>query len=101
MKKNPYWIERLKEKWNLKNARLVFVILTVFALTGTTVLVIKKPLTDWLYPEGNSSTVFTIVYLILILPVYNILLLFYGFIFGQFRFFWEYEKKFFRKILRK
>lgn len=28
-------------------------------------------------------------------------LLFYGFIFGQFRFFWEFEKKFFNRILRR
>ena len=88
-------------KWSLDNARQVLVILLVFALTGTTVLVIKKPLTNWLYPEGNYSALFTVIYLIFILPVYNILLLFYGFIFGQFRFFWKYEKRFFRKILRK
>jgi hypothetical protein len=40
----------------------------------------------------------SITYFILILPVYNVFLLFYGFVFGQFKFFWEFEKKFFKRI---
>jgi hypothetical protein len=35
---------------------------------------------------------------VLILPVYNVLLLFYGAIFGQFRFFWDFEKRFFNRL---
>ena len=31
--------------------------------------------------------------------VYNLLLLIVGFVFGQFRFFWEFEKKFFSRFL--
>jgi hypothetical protein len=31
--------------------------------------------------------------LLLIFPIYQILLVFVGFIFGQFSFFWEFEKK--------
>ena len=33
-----------------------------------------------------------------ILPVYNILLLAFGFVFGQFGFFWKYEKKTLKRI---
>ncbi len=40
-----------------------------------------------------------IVYYILILPFYNILLLMYGFIFGQFKYFWAFEKRFFQRIV--
>jgi hypothetical protein len=35
----------------------------------------------------------------LILPVYNVFLLLYGSLFGQFRFFWEFEKRFFNRIV--
>ena len=40
----------------------------------------------------------SVIYYILILPIYNIFLLLYGFIFGQFRFFWDFEKRFFNRI---
>jgi len=51
--------------------------------------------------EGESNILFTILYYILILPVYNLFLLFYGFIFGQFNWFWEFEKRFFRRMMGK
>ena len=91
-------IDKLKDRWELKTLGQLIIVLIVFAFTGTTVMVIKKPLTDMLFVTTEGNTWFTIGYWILILPIYNMLLLFYGFIFGQFRFFWNYERKFFNKI---
>ncbi len=42
----------------------------------------------------------SIAYYILILPIYNVFLLVYGFLFGQLRFFWDFEKRFFNRIFR-
>ena len=42
---------------------------------------------------------FTYSYYWLILPIYNLVLLGYGFVFGQFAFFWEFEKRFFGRIV--
>ncbi len=95
------WVQGLKSRWKLKSAGQVFLILLVFACTGTTVLLIKKPVTGFFIEEGSDRTIFTIAYWILVFPVYNIILLIYGFIFGQFRFFLSYEKKFFAKIFGK
>jgi hypothetical protein len=64
-----------------------------FACTGTTVVLIKNPVFEWLGIPRPWPWWAYIIYLIAILPVYNMLLLMYGFIFGQFRFFWEYEKR--------
>jgi hypothetical protein len=96
----PGWIQKLQTRWNVKSAAQVVVILIVFSCTGITVLFIKPVITSWLFADGGS-TWFSILYYILILPVYNMLLLFYGFIFGQFRFFWAFEKRFFGRILGK
>lgn len=41
---------------------------------------------------------FDFAYYTLILPVYQVFLLAYGFIFGQFAFFLEFEKKFLRRV---
>jgi hypothetical protein len=37
--------------------------------------------------------------IVVVLVIYNVLLLVVGFIFGQFRFFLEFEKKFFSKLM--
>jgi len=92
------WIEKLKERWKLKNAWQVVIVLTVFACTGFTILFIKRPLLYWLAGEDGDSTLATVLYYILILPLYNIILLGYGFLFGQFRFFWAFEKRFMGRI---
>ena len=41
---------------------------------------------------------FSVLYYVLILPVYNLLLLAYGALFGQFSFFWAFEKRFFDRL---
>ena len=88
------WIEKLKNRWKLKSARQVIIVLLAFACTGFTVLFIKKPLLSFLAGDQGDSTVASVLYYIFILPMYNVILLGYGFIFGQFRFFWEFEKRF-------
>ena len=95
------YLERLKDKWNLKSITQVVIVLIVFACTGFTVLFLKRPIVALFSAEGDQNLVFSVAYYVLILPVYNVILLCYGFIFGQFRFFWEFEKKTFRRIARK
>ena len=94
---NPGWIQKLQTRWNVKSGWQVIVILVVFACTGFSVMFLKPVITDLIY-HGGKSTVFSILYWVLILPVYNLLLLFYGLIFGQFKFFWNFEKRFFGRI---
>lgn len=97
----PQWITRLKTRWNLTSTWQVVIVLIVFACTGTTVLLIKRPLFAWWFPEGDKPLWASITYYVLILPVYNVFLLFYGFIFGQFKFFWEFEKRFVSRLISK
>ncbi|MEO1654278.1 MAG: DUF6787 family protein [Bacteroidota bacterium] len=99
MKKN--WIERLKTRWGLKSAFQVIIVLIVFALTGSTSVYITKPIFALIGVGTNSPLWLKIVLnILIILPIYQVLLLAYGFLFGQFHFFWEFEKKMFRGIAR-
>ena len=97
----PRWIEKLRTKWKVKSVWHVVVILIVFACTGFTILFIKRPLLQFLAGDEGESVVASILYYLFILPIYNVLLLGYGFIFGQFDFFWEFEKRFFNRLFRK
>ena len=94
----PHWLERLKQHWHLNSIMQVFVVLLVFACTGFTVLFIKKPLLELLAGEEGKSLLASVLYYIFILPLYNAVLLGYGFIFGQFTFFWQFEKRSFHKL---
>jgi len=95
------WIDKLQSKWNLKNTWQVIIVLIVFACTGFTVMFLRVPVIDFFIGEGERSTLFNILYFIFIFPIYNIILLAYGFVFGHFRFFWEFEKKTFNRIFRR
>lgn len=92
------WVERLKQRWKLESVFQVVVVLAVFACTGFTVLFIKKPVLHFLVGKQGDSTLASVFYYLLILPLYNVILLGYGFLFGQFSFFWEFEKRFFHRI---
>jgi hypothetical protein len=91
------WIDNLKRRWNVESAGKVWIILCVFALTGTTIMFLRRFLKaefDW----ANEKW-FTYSYYWFILPIYNAVLLLYGALFGQFRFFWEFEKRFFGRLV--
>jgi len=90
-------MQRLALRWGVRPSR-VLVILLVFACTGFTVLFLKRPVIGLFVTDGAQPLGFTILYYILILPVYNVLLLIYGAIFGQFKFFWAFEKRFFGRL---
>jgi len=95
------WIDKLKQRWAINNTWQVLVVLFVFACTGITVVLLKNPLLGFFDLSFKESTTFTVLYYILILPVYNLILLFYGLIFGQFKFFWEFEKRFVKRMTRR
>jgi len=92
------WIDRLQTKWKVSGIQVV-IILIVFACTGFTVLFIKRPLFEYWFPDGDKPVWASTLYWVLIFPVYNMILLLYGFVFGQFYFFWEFEKRFFNRII--
>jgi len=92
---------KLQNKWGLKSLWQVVLVLVVFACTGLTVLYIKEPIFAFLGISLEKGGFWkTVLYFLLVLPIYQAFLLVYGFIFGQFHFFWEKEKQFIRRIGR-
>ncbi|UII28687.1 prolipoprotein diacylglyceryl transferase [Fulvivirga maritima] len=98
--KKPNWLEKLENRWQVNTIRAIL-ILVVFACTGFTVFFLKEPILSSIAPADERTWVFSLVYYILIFPIYNVILLFYGFIFGQFNFFWAFEKRMFRRMAGK
>lgn len=94
-------MKRLKEKWNIQSNFQLLIILLVFAITGSLSLVVSEPILDFigLQKENiNPSWLFTPLRLLIVFPVYQVLILLIGFVFGQFNFFWNIEKKMLKKM---
>lgn len=92
------WLHQLQTRWKVKSITQVLLILVTFALTGSTVVFISKPLLASIFGSETIPVWARIIYYVLILPVYNLFLLAYGFLLGQFSFFWEFEKRFFNRM---
>lgn len=91
------FLRSLQERWKVDSIGKVIVILLVFCLTGTTVVYLKK----FVKPYLGDEWFIDIIYYILILPVYNIILLIYGFLFGQGKYFLAFEKRFFSRLFNR
>ncbi|MFT5473597.1 MAG: hypothetical protein ACI9OU_001467 [Candidatus Promineifilaceae bacterium] len=91
-------LEWFKKRWGLKSAFQVVIVLIVFSVTGSTLLYVRQPVYDIL---GITETSPRWLKIVLCIPLYQIMLLFWGAIFGQARFFWEFEKKSFRRMIGK
>lgn len=93
------WIEKLKIRWNVQSGWQVAVILLVFACTGFTVMYTKRWLSQQLGFDNQTATWLKwVLNLGVILPLYQVILLGYGWLFGQFEFFWNFEKKMVKRL---
>lgn len=93
-------MEKLKQRWNITSNFQLVVIFIVFAITGSSSAYLSKPVLDWIgfTKDVVSPWVYYPLYLILIFPIYQVLLISFGFLSGQFKFFWEFEKKMLRSL---
>lgn len=93
-------MEKLKNRWGIYSNWQLIVIFIVFGITGSSSVFVAKPVLELV---GLDRTAFSpdfwwggffyyALRLILIFPFYQILLVAFGWIFGQFKFFWEFEK---------
>lgn len=88
-------MDRFKKRWNISSNWQLASILIVFAITGFSALQVAKPFLTLIgIPETfQPHWLYRVLRLVLIFPFYQILLVFIGFLFGQFTFFWNFEKK--------
>lgn len=88
-------MKRLKEKWGINSNLQLLIIFFVFSITGSLALWVAKPLLSTLGMERESLSpwIFWPVRILIIFPIYQILIIIIGAIFGQFKFFWAFEKK--------
>jgi hypothetical protein len=93
-------MSNFKTRWGITSNIQFILIIIVFAVTGSTSAYLSKPILYWfgIIKGGVSNWIYYPLYIILIFPVYQVLLVCFGFLAGQFKFFWEFEKKMLRSM---
>jgi hypothetical protein len=88
-------MNKLKEKWGITSNYQIIIILLVFSITGSIAVWIAKPVLNLvgLDKEAVSPWLFWPIRILIIFPIYQILIVIIGTLFGQFKFFWGFEKK--------
>ncbi len=94
-------MEKLKQRWGLTSNWQVLAIILVFSLNGSFATWVAKPVTEF-FGLSSETTEPYILYLtlriLLIFPIYQITLPIVGWFFGQFKFFWNFEKKMIKRL---
>ena len=92
--------EKLKKRWEIESDWQVAIILLAFTCTGFTTLYIHKLVDQMLGIDDSSPFIYKVlVFIVIVLPVYNILLMIYGSLLGQYKFFKNFIIKFFKRLL--
>ena len=93
-------LNKLKNKWGIKSDWDAFVICLVFSLAGMAVVFVRKPIFHVLHITAATPLWIKVcVYLSIFFPTYQMNLLIFGALLGQFNFFLEKEKKLWRFLL--
>jgi len=95
-----FLFKKLENKWLVDYKWEMIRIFIVFAITGTSSLFVGRPIIKLLgiTKENLNPIVYWFLFIIIGLIFYQILLVFFGWLFGQFKFFWEFEKKMLRRF---
>lgn len=90
-------MNKLKRRWNVSSNWQLTVIFVVFAITGSTAAKFAGPLTEFIGISKNDGWhLYWPIRILAIFPIYQILLVSFGWVFGEFLFFWKFEKKILR-----
>ena len=84
-------MKKLKERWNVTSNWQLTKIFIVFAITGYSSLLLAIPFLNMIgIPETfQPHWLYRVLRILLIFPIYQVLLVFIGFVLGEFDFFWQ------------
>tara|TARA_R110002049_G_scaffold38978_2_gene120347 strand:+ start:5343 stop:5837 length:495 start_codon:yes stop_codon:yes gene_type:complete len=91
---------KLEKKWDVNYRWELISIFLIFAITGTSSVFVSRPLIKLagINKENLPTFAYWFLYIFIGFIFYQILLVCIGWVFGQYRFFWDFEKKMLRRI---
>ena len=90
-------MKKLKKRWKIKSNGQLFIVFLVFAITGSSAAKLASPVTDLFEIKREMGWhIYWPFRILIIFPIYQVLLVFFGWVFGEFEFLWNFEKKMLR-----
>lgn len=104
-----YWVilkltlfifKKLEGKWIVNYRWEMIRIFIVFAITGSSSVFVGRPFMKMIgiTKENLNPVLYWVLFIIIGLIFYQILLVFFGWLFGQGKFFWDFEKKMLKRF---
>ena len=89
-------IDKLKKRWGIDSNFQILKIFIVFGITGTTASLIPEGFYSFIgLSKQNLPLIFYwIIRIMLMTIIYQFILVFVAFLFGEFKFFWKFVRKF-------
>ena len=92
-------INKLIKIFKVKNLTQLIIVFSVFGITGSMSVIVGEYILSFFFNQNLSNGIlFWILRLILIFPLYQLLLIIIGTIFGEFNYFWKFTKKILTKL---
>ena len=97
------YLQGFKQRWGIHSNWQLGVIILVFAVTGSVAVALAESITRILGLQAATTPawLFWPVRIVLIFPLYQLLLIGVGTLFGQHRFFWAFEKTMLKRFRRR
>ena len=95
-------INTLKKFFKAKNNWHLFIIFLVFGISGSLSVIVSEPVIKLFKINEiiDSYILYLIIRILIIFPIYQIVLLCVGALFGQYRYFMDFEKKMLMRFYR-
>ncbi len=93
-------MKRIKKIFKVQSTYQLTIVFIVFGISGSLSVAISGPILEHLDLKNYIAYDFLyfIIRILIIFPIYQIILIIIGTIFGQFKYFWQFEKKFWKKL---
>ena len=95
-----FLFKKLEKKWELTYRWEMIRVFIVFAITGSSSAIVGRPFLKivGITNDNLQPVLYWVLYVLISFIFYQFLLITIAWLFGQFKFFWNFEKKMIRKL---
>ena len=93
-------LNKLVKRFNAKSNKHLLIIFIIFALSGSGSLFVSSPILSAINLDSLITLYpfYILIRILIIIPIYQIMLIIIATLFGQFNYFWKFEKKFLQRL---
>ena len=93
-------MQKIRNFFKVESNLQLLIVNVVFAVTGTISVILAGFILSFIGLDANvlSSSLYWTLRILILMPIYQILLIMIGAVFGEFTYFWRIEKKMLNRL---